>query len=75
MLYVKVHCYLATKPEVEGFRDQGSVLPKVEIKTLEFKVFGFLNLKALPSREESDISLSIVNRKARFCTHSFRAYY
>jgi len=26
----KVHCYFATRPEVEGFRDQGFVLPKVE---------------------------------------------
>ena len=31
VLYVgKVHCYLATKPEVENFRDQGFVLPEVE---------------------------------------------
>ena len=31
MLYVvKVHCYLATRPEVKGFRDQGFVLPGVE---------------------------------------------
>ena len=31
MLYIgKIHCYLATKPEVEGFRDQGFVLPEVE---------------------------------------------
>ena len=25
-----IFCYLATKPEVEGFRDQGFVLPEVE---------------------------------------------
>ena len=31
VLYVgKVHCYLATKPEMENFRDQGFVLPEVE---------------------------------------------
>ena len=28
--YVKVHCYLATRPEIEGFRDLGFVLPEVE---------------------------------------------
>ena len=46
----KVHCYLATRPEVE--------------KALEFRVLWFLK-KALPSGEEPDISLSIRNRKAR----------
>ena len=27
---LKVNCYLATNPKVEGFRDQGFVLPEVE---------------------------------------------
>ena len=31
--------------------------------------------KALPSREEPDISVSIVNSKARFYTNALRAYY
>jgi len=46
---VKVHCYLATtgKPEVEGFRDQGFVLPEVE--SLRVKNLWVLK-KALPSK-------------------------
>ena len=50
---MKVNCYLATKPEVEGFRDQCFVLPEVE--SLRVKSLWLLN-KALPSREEPDIS-------------------
>ena len=69
---MKVNCYLATKPEVEGFRDQCFVLPEVE--SLRVRVCGFLK-KALPSREEPDISLSIMNSKARFYTDALRAYY
>jgi len=42
------------------------VLCYLEQKALEFK--------ALPSREEPEISLSIVNSKAHFCTHALRAY-
>ena len=53
----KVHCYLATRPEVEGFRDP-------EVESLRVQFLGFLK-KALPSREEPDISLSILNSKAR----------
>ena len=49
---VKVHCYW---PEVEGFRDQGFVLPEVE--SLRVRVCGFSVL----SREEPDTSLSIVH--------------
>ena len=45
----KVHCYIATRPEVES---------------LEFRVLWFLK-NVLPSRDEPDISLSIVNSKAR----------
>ena len=47
MLYIgKIHCYLATKPELEGFRDQGFVLPEVEslgVQSLQLlkKVFTF----------------------------------
>ena len=44
--------YLATKPEVEGFRDQGVVLPEVE--SLRVQSLWLLK-KALPSREEPDI--------------------
>ena len=51
---MKVNCYLATKPEVEGFRDQCFVLPEV-IKSLRVKSLWLLK-KALPSREEPDIS-------------------
>ena len=58
------HCYLATRPEV-GFRDQDFVLQIfLKWKALEFRVLWFLK-KALPSREEPDISLSMVNSKAR----------
>ena len=53
----------AGKPEVEGFRDQGFVLPEVE--SLRVQSLWLLK-KALPSREEPDISLSIVNSKACF---------
>ena len=67
----KIHCYLATKPEVEGFRDQKSVLPEVESLRVQ-SLWLFKN--ALPSREEPDISLSILNSKARFYTHALRAY-
>ena len=38
---VKVHRYLATKSEVEGFRDQGFVLPEVEslrVKSLQLLI-------------------------------------
>ena len=38
--WVKDHCYLATRPEVEDFRDQGFVLPEVE--SLRVRVCGFL---------------------------------
>ena len=49
------HCYLATRPEV-GFRDQDFVLQIfLKWKALEFRVLWFLK-KALPSREEPDIS-------------------
>ena len=64
--------YLATNPEIEGFRDQGVVLPEVE--SLRVQSLWLLK-KALPSREEPDISLSIVNGKARFYTHALRVYY
>ena len=66
----KIHCYLATKPEVEGFRDQKSVLPEVESLRVQ-SLWLFKN--ALPSREEPDISLSILNSQARFYTHALRA--
>ena len=69
---MKVNCYLATKPEVEGFRDQCFVLPEVE--SLGVKS-GWLLKKALPSREEPDISLSIMNSKAHFYTDALRPYY
>ena len=46
---------IATKPEVEGFREQGFVLPEVE--SLRVQSLWLLK-KALPSREEPDISLS-----------------
>jgi len=45
--------------EVESFRVQSLWLLK----------------KALPSREEPGISLSILNSKARFYTNALRAYY
>ena len=68
MLYIgKIHCYLATKPELEGFRDQGFVLPEVEslgVQSLQ------LLKKTLPSREEPDISLSIMNSKAHHALHT-----
>ena len=48
-----------TRPEAKGFRDQGFVLPEVD-KTLEFRVLWLLK-KALPSKEEPDISLSVMN--------------
>ena len=58
------HCYIATRPEV-GFRDQDFVLQIfLKWKALEFRVLWFLK-KALPSREEPDISLSMMNSKAR----------
>ena len=44
------------------------MLSEVE-SLIEFAGCGFLK-KALPSREEPDISLSIVNSKARFYTHA-----
>ena len=54
LLYVgKVHCYLATKPEMENFRDQGFVLSEVEGLRVQSL---WLLKKALTSREESDIS-------------------
>ena len=54
--YLYIGEILAARPEVEGFRDQGFC--------------GFLK-KALTSREEPDISLSIVNSKARLtCLYS-----
>ena len=48
----KVHCYIATRPEVEGF---------IEIRVLCYQGLEFRGFvkKALPSREEPDISLSI----------------
>ena len=52
---MKVHCYLITTPEVEGFRDEGFVLLEVESLSSEF----------VASRS---ISLSIVNSKLR---HAF----
>ena len=66
----QVYCYLANTGKPEGFRGQGFVLP--EIESLEIRVCGFLK-KALPSREEPDISLSIVNSKARFYTNALHA--
>ena len=45
---VKVNCYLATRPEVEGFRDQGFVLPEVE--SLRVRVCGFLKSSSLRLR-------------------------
>ena len=62
--------YLATKPEVDGFRDQGVVLPEVESLRVQS-----LWLLALPSREEPGIYQSIVNSKARFYTNALRVYY
>ena len=59
--------FTATKPEV-GFRDKGFVLPEVEslrVQTL------WLPKNALPSREEPDISLSIVNTKHAFLYSRF----
>ena len=64
-----VHCYLAIKPEVEGFRDQGFVLPELSLRVQSL----WLLEKALPSREEPDISLSIVNSKAHFYTCTLHA--
>ena len=81
VLQVSAHCIKimlyflsisATKPEVEGFRDQGFVLPEVE--SLRVQSLWLLK-KALPSREEPDISLSILNSKARFYTNTSHAYY
>ena len=46
-------------PEVESLRVQSLWLLK----------------KALPSRDEPDISLSILNSKAHFYTNALRAYY
>ena len=46
---VKIHCYLATKSEVEGFRDQSFVLPEVE--SLRVHSLWLLK-KALSSRVE-----------------------
>ena len=48
------------------------MLPEVE--SLRVQSLWFLK-KALPSKEETDISLSIMNSKARFYTHTLRAYY
>ena len=68
------HCYLATRPEV-GFRDQDFVLQIfLKWKAFEFRVLWFLK-KALPSREEPDISLSMVNSKARLHLLYTRAHY
>ena len=54
--YLYIGEILAARPEVEGLRDQ--------------RFCGFLK-KALTSREEPDISLSIVNSKARLtCLYS-----
>ena len=46
-------------PEVESLRVQSLRLLK----------------KALPSREEPDISLSVMNSKARFYTDALHVYY
>jgi len=74
----RVQCYLASRLEVEGFRDQGFVLPKVENP----RVKNFVVSKASPSREEPDITLSITNSRhafrltlACFYTHTLHAYY
>ena len=64
-MYVKAHCYLA------GLRDQSFVLP--EVKSLRVQSSWLFN-KALSSREEPDISLSIVNSKACFFTHALCVY-
>ena len=56
--------YLATKPEVEGFRDQGVVLPEVEILRVQSL---WLLKETLPSSEQPDI-YSILNSKTRFYT-------
>ena len=44
-----------------------------EIESLRVQSLWFLK-KALLSREEPDISLSILNSKERFCTNALRAY-
>ena len=55
MLYVgKNHCYLATKPEVEGFRDQGFVLPEVE--SLEFRILWLLKSFSNPQGRSQTIA-------------------
>ena len=43
-----------------------------EVESLRVRSLWFLK-KALPSKEEPNISLSIVNSKARFYTHALRA--
>ena len=56
LLENKVYCYLATKAEVEGFRDQDFVLQiYMKWKAFKFRVLWLLK-KALPSREEPVIS-------------------
>ena len=77
--HFQVQCYRKSslllsyyRSEVEGFRDQGFVLPQVE--SLRVQSLWLLK-KALPSREEPDVSLSTVNSKAHFYTHALRACY
>ena len=65
---MKVQCYLATRPEVEGFRDQCFVLSEAES-------LGVQNSWKNAIRKEADISLSILNSKAHFYTHALHAYY
>ena len=65
---VKVNCYLATKPEVEGFRDQCFVLPDVE--SLRVKSLWLLE-NFLKGRSQTSVYQS--NSKAR--SDALRAYY
>ena len=45
-----------------------------EVESLRVQSLWLLK-KALPSREEPDISLSILNSKARIYTEALRSYY
>ena len=78
--HFRVQCYTQVKSLLVGFRKTkftATQLQDLKQKPLEFRVLWLLK-KALPSREEPDISLSIVNSKARLhrlYTRALRAQY
>ena len=61
--HFRIHCHFATRPEVQGFRDQVFVVQIYLKQSLRVQSF-VASKKALPTREEPDINSSIINSRA-----------